>query len=309
MADAIVRFYESTDDATLERGNLFHALLGTHLAQFTPLFPFIDAPWRTAFKADIDAADAFPKDDQVVGQIKINTGDVGEAMGRGRSAFGTLGVYAKLTWPEDKNRQRQFGQDLWVERRNSQTGIIEGLQLAYNVANMAANKVELIAKGFLQVSIDNLQALALEIQNKNDLQELSKSLRGPSTGDRVMLHNIFFGKMQILNAASEVVFADDAARQELYNLYPVGSGTASTVVIVTVNVAGGAPAVGASVQSNAPLVAQTTGADGKVTFESVDMPELITFSITPSGGGAAVIFPDQYPVVLGQVNNITLTMP
>lgn len=285
MAQPIEPLFSLNYDVMLERAQVFHDRLEVELASFTAKFPWLDAVWLAAFEADIAAADAYPTDEEVTLDIKVLTGDVRGAMQQGYAGLNTLGVYAKLAWPNDLARQRVFGQQNWYKSRNSTLKLQECLQLAHTKADSAAYKAALLAKGYTQPQIDQLGTLAGELNTKNGLQEAAKAGRKVSSRDRVALLNIVWQHMQTINVCAAVVWANDAERQAQYELYPGGSGgnadsgTVNILGTVTAQT-GAAPINGAKltlVDGNDPdtLLAQSiTGPDGtyKLTVEDLSDP-------------------------------------
>ncbi len=226
MAQEIERVFGLPDDEMLERAQVFHDRLTPELAGFTARFPWLDATWLTAFQNDITAADQFPKDESVTLDIKILTGDVNSAMQQGYAALQALGGYAKLAYPTDISRQRGFGQQYWRDAYSNTLKLQEALELAYAKADSAELKPALLAKGYTQTDIDQLETLATELQTKNGLQEAAKIGRKVSRHDRVSLLNVVWDHMRTVNICASVVWASDAARMEQYQLYPsAGGGT------------------------------------------------------------------------------------
>lgn len=235
MAEKIERKFTGTDDAMLERAEVFHDQLTLELADFTARFPWLDAAWLTAFQNDIDAADAFPKDDSVTLDIKVLTGDVTAAMQQGYAGLQTLGGYAKLAWPTDMARQRVFGQQNWKKAYSSTLKLQEALELAHTKAENASYKADLLAKGYTQAEIDMLETLSDEIKLKNRLQEAAKAGRKVSVHDRVSLLNVVWAHMLTINTCASVVWAADAERKGVYNMYPSSGGGSGTSTKVTIS--------------------------------------------------------------------------
>ncbi len=224
MAQEIERVFKMPDDVMLERAQVFHDRLTPELAGFTARFPWLDATWVTAFQNDITAADQFPKDESVTLDIKILTGDVNSAMQQGYAALQALGSYAKLAYPTDISRQRGFGQQYWGNAAKSTLKLQEALELAYAKADSAELKPALLAKGYTQADIDQMETLAMELQTKNGLQEAAKIGRKVTRHDRVSLLNVVWDHMRTVNICASVVWAADAARMEQYQLYPSAGG-------------------------------------------------------------------------------------
>ncbi len=240
MAEKIERKYIGSDDSMLERAEVFHDRLSIELVDFTARFPWLDAAWLTAFQNDIDAADAFPKDDSVILDIKVLTGDVTGAMRQGYAGLQSLGGYAKLAWPTDVARQRVFGQQHWTKAYNNTLKLQEALELAHEKADSASYKPELLAKGYTQAEIDLLATLSDEIKLKNRLQEAAKAGRAVSAHDRIAMLNVVWEHMLTINTCAKVVWAADAERQDQYKLYASSgsSGNDDDTPTTEVNISG-----------------------------------------------------------------------
>ncbi len=238
MATELQRTFKLADDVMLERGQVFHDQLNGELADFTARFPWLDAAWLTAFQADITAADAFPKDESVILDLKVLTGDVTAAMQQGFAALQTLGAYGKLAWPNDVARQRVFGQDTWRDAYNNTLKLQEALELAHTKADSASYKPDLLAKGYTQVEIDQLNTLATDLQTKNGLQEALKVGRHVTKHDRIALLNVVWEHMKTINTCASVVWAADAERMDQYQLYPSSGGGGDDLPTGVVNISG-----------------------------------------------------------------------
>ena len=222
MAKTIKRTFKLSDDVMLERAGVFHGALESELANFTSRFPWMDAAWLDAFKNAIDVADAFPKDESLRLDIKVLTSDVRTAMRQGFAALQALAGYARLAWPDDRARQRGFGQDGWRKAKANTLRMQESLHLAHDTANSAELKPALLNKGYQQADIDALSTLSEQIRLNNGQQESAKQDRKVMLHDRISLVNTVWAQMQTISTCASIVWAADAARMARYELYPMG---------------------------------------------------------------------------------------
>ena len=144
-------------------------------------------------------------------------------MQQGYAALQTLGGYAKLAYPTDAARERVFGQQYWADARDNTLKLQEALELAHAKADSASYKPDLLAKGYTQIEIDQLDTLATDLQTKNGLQEAMKMGRHVTKADRIALLNVVWEHMRTINVCASVVWAADAERMEQYQLYPSSS--------------------------------------------------------------------------------------
>jgi hypothetical protein len=305
MAEEIIREYNMADDVMLERADTFHDALALELPSFTLRFPWMDPVWLTALRNDIDAADAFPTDENVVMDLKVLTGDVGSAMQQGYAALQTLGVYAKLAYPKDEARQRVFGQQYWQDARSSTLKLQEALELAHDKADHVDYTTTLVTKGYTVLEIAGLATLAGELQLKNRLQESAKLGRKVSRHDRVALHNVVWNHMQTLNTCATVVWAADAERMAQYQLYPSQSADITTQVAVIVSDPMTSPVPGVNVRlTNTALPPIVTDATGKAIFADNSLPELLDVRLEHTSMGVRD-YPGQ-AIVLNEANELRL---
>lgn len=219
MSKPIKRVYTFSDDVMLQRAQVVFDALSEELADFSARFPWLDAVWLAAFGNDIQAANAFAKDNSTVLEVKVLTGDVGSAQRQGYAALQTLGWYAKLAWPADVARQRVFGQDRWRDAYDHTLKLQQALELAHSKAEDSDYKGALLAKGYTQAEMDSLETLSEEIMLKNRLQEAAKNGRTVSSHDRVAIHNTVWHHLQTVGICAGLVWRNDAERRGRYNLY------------------------------------------------------------------------------------------
>jgi hypothetical protein len=99
----------------------------------------------------------------------------------------------------------------------------ELLELGYRQASIASQKTALIAAGYTQALIDELQTISDTIDSLNAEQEDMLAERGDRTQTRIEAYNAVWEFMQKINKASKVTFEDNPAKLEMYLLYPTAS--------------------------------------------------------------------------------------
>ena len=233
--ESIVRLYNMEDEVMISRAKVQHGLLTTDLALFTAKFPWIDATYLTSYLTDTNTADAFPVDDTVMTNLTVLTSDVNASMDEGKNALKMLFLYAEITYPKDKVKQRVFGQDRMDKARNDQEKMENLLEHANSMARNDPYKTDLLGKGYTQLQIDGLMTISDNISTKNTLQESAKAKRPVTTQDRIKVYNIVFDRMSLISTCAQVVFFGDAAKIEQYRAYPSSSGATTTASVHVVN--------------------------------------------------------------------------
>jgi hypothetical protein len=224
MAEEIIREYDMDDLLMLQRAQVFHDNFITDQATFVADFPHLATPFETEFQTAIDDADDLPSGAEVDGEIAVITEQLNDQLPIARKALQKLYTYVELAW-NSKARDNEFGRNKYEKSRNSQIKMKELLELAHRVAEKPANKTALLAVGYTQGAIDELQTIENEIDSLNALQEEKLSSRGVKTETRIKAFNNVFSYMQSINKASKVTFADSQAKIDQYMLYPTSSSS------------------------------------------------------------------------------------
>jgi len=219
--EKVIRKYNKSDVLLLEQSQTMLDNFIEDIAEFTPKYPGMDATYATAWQTAINDADDAPDDEEVLGDQKQKTLAVTDTMRLAQNKYSALVTYLKMIYKDDQKAVLDhFGSSRYRKDRNKQLKLKELMDLAYERANSATYKAALIAKGFLQTDIDELNTLAQQLLSFNQQQEKSKTDRPEIRQDRVTLHNNAWNIMTEVNIAASVVFINDYARQQHYLLYP-----------------------------------------------------------------------------------------
>lgn len=222
MSEQIEREYDMDDLAMLERAQVFHDNFVADQATFVADFPYMATPFETDFQTAIDTADAIPSAQEVEGEISEVTFDLNEQLPLGRKALQKLYTYVDLVWPKGQ-KDSSFGRSKYEKARNSQVKMKELLEQGHRQADKASNKAALLAAGYTQAAIDELETIMTAIDTLNREQENLLSERGDKTYERISAYNAVWDYMKKINSASKVTFVDNPAKINQYLLYPTSS--------------------------------------------------------------------------------------
>lgn len=306
MAEEITRLYNIEDELLLTRAQTQKDALSTDLASFTARFPWIVTAYLTSYQTDIDTAEAFPDDDTVMTDIKVLTSDVNASVAEGKSNLNILFLYSEITYPDDKVKQRVFGQDRMEKARNDQEKMMNLLEHANSFADKNPYKADLLAKGYTQVEIDALLTVADNIRDKNRLQENAKASRPVTTQDRIIVYNTVFSRMRLIFKCAQVVFAGNAAKIEQYRVYPPqATPSATTLSIHASNASTGENFANLTVTVAGTALTDITDDGGIANLDlGVISDETVTLEVTNDG-----IDPQTFsnlPIIPGEDNVIEL---
>lgn len=232
MAKDIVREFTMEDLVMLERAQVFHNAFLTDEGSFTAAFPHLMAPFAADFQTAIDEADAIPSGSEVDAEIAVVTEELNDLLPLGQKALQKLFTYANVAF-NSKAKVNLFGKNKYEKARTSDLRMKELLEQAHRQAEVADYKTALLAAGYTQADIDELQTISDDIDAKNALQEDMLSSRGDKSEARIIAYNKVWGFMKQINTASKVVFVDNPAKIELYLLYPTHHSNLSKVQNLT----------------------------------------------------------------------------
>ena len=304
----IIRKYRHKDEEMLVKAEVMANLLSADMALFTAKFPFVNPSFLTSFNGSIDSANAFQLDEAIVSNISVLTSDVNNKVLEGHEALRVLGVYAEVAFLNDAARQGAFGQNTWAAAKVDQEKMMNALEAANAKANEDGYHDALIAKGYTDAEIENLNTIAAAIRSLNLLQESAIMERPVTTQDRVVLYNSVWDQMKILNITSKVVFAGNPAKLEQYMLYP--NSTNPTTLRISVKEKDSAePLANAIIElTNTELASKTTDEDGNVEFISTTLTDLVSISIKMTEDADPVLYQNE-SIAPGLVNELDLTVP
>jgi hypothetical protein len=102
---------------------------------------------------------------EVVDAQVEKTEAVTEAMALAADKYSSLIVYLRMIYKDKaESKLARFGYKRWRRARHKQKELKELLELAYSRANSVTYKDDLIAKGFVQTDIDELNTLAQQLE-------------------------------------------------------------------------------------------------------------------------------------------------
>ncbi len=302
MSDPILRNYNMEDELMLVRSQTMKDNVNADLVAFTARFPWIVPAYLASWQSDIDTAHAFPLDNAVLDDQTVLTNDVNASMEDAKGKLRTLFLFAEITYPKDTVRQRVFGQNQMDKARNDQEKMMNLLQHAYSFAKKDPYKTDLLAKGYTQVEIDALQTLAVNIENKNRLQENAKSQRPVTTQDRTEVYNSVFDQMPLISTCAQVVYAGNSAKINQFRVYPPSSGQVTGADVQVLNTATNLPVQGVTVKlTNTALAAATTDAGGLTHFNLGTTPPP-SVDVEVSGASIATQVFAAQPILDGEAN-------
>jgi hypothetical protein len=214
----INKLYRIEERYILQKAKLFLSNFIKHKVKFIDMFPILADPFESDFEIAINEAKILEFDDENLAKISMLKYDIDEKMAEAVSGLSNLFVYVKLAY---KNRAdwESFGWKLFKKARQNYLKMVNLLEIATKRAAEPDQWAKLTAKGYKLASREALEELATDIENLQFDLENKKNYRKRQTVIRIEKYNAIWEKMQELNRASKLVFADSPALQRAFYLY------------------------------------------------------------------------------------------
>lgn len=220
-ADLVVkRNYYFPDDRMLEQSQVMLAMFESDKAAFTALYPYLADPFAAEWQQAIDSAHALPLARAETANQKVATENMKNKMAEARDFFGRFASYVRLLFPDSEASQGIFGLDDFRAVRFSAPRLSELLHFAYEQANDAAYKADLIALGFTAADIAKLDTLSAELYSLYLEQDEIRTWNRVLTEERVKAYNKVWDFSRKVAYASKQVFEWEYAKLQTYMLYP-----------------------------------------------------------------------------------------
>lgn len=215
----MTRTYNMPDDEMLEWARDLRELFVQYKADFIALDT---AVFSDPFAADwlplIEAAEAVQTDEERDDALTGLTDIVTEQMGLSRAKYATLSYFVNKAFATNPSARNEFGLDDYDAARASQKKMVTFLARQYRLAN-GKYKVQMLAAGFTQPQIDELNAMAAELATENTAQNVFAKTVTVDTNARIATLNAAWEPARKVNAASKAKFYNDAVRLNLF-LFP-----------------------------------------------------------------------------------------
>ena len=218
----MARDYSSTDEYMVERSETLQGLFSDagNLPDFTVFDPNLDAAfaaqWQTAIDAAVATVSGETVDDQVVQLTQIVDG----AMKNCRKKYIEVKYFFNLAFPGNVGIMKEMGLDDYVTARNRQMRMVFFTENLHAAAEK--NKVALIAAGYSQLRIDEIETFRAALQTANKNQNKFLKGRPVLTQEREKIFNTCFGFTNRVCDAALSVYYDDDVKGGLFVFEPSG---------------------------------------------------------------------------------------
>ena len=298
MAIKIVRLYNCPDSVMLVSADTLYVLYVEDESEFFAYNPVMFPPgFKTIFQTHITAARDVIKDVVVVDEQQEETFEVTAKMKECFSYFQKMKPTIMFTFPNKPAVWNQFGFNDYDFARRSQGRMVQFMDMLHKTS--VKYSVELIAKGWTQLKIDECETLAGQLNVENTEQEQAKKNRPVETQERIVILNTCWEDMVFVTNAAKAVFYDDYAKLHQYTL-PSGGGDEQHTFDVDV-------ITGATVN----ILQQIFTANDEITLENTGTGDLdfglmkLVGDVVNAGTGVNVAAGTTQTVTASQLGDVT----
>ena len=210
----VKRVFASADSKMTEAARTILGLLTTDIAAFTAFDSTMNSAFLTDYENAINDADTVVADTAVIDQLVSKTENVMELMDMARSKYRDVKYFVQKAFPNSAGIQGEFGLNDYNQARKSTAQMIQFLDEMHNACTTYS--AVLITAGYNQVAIDDIVVIRDKLLQSNLKQEVFKKERPKLTEDRIIILNKCYNMMVQVNAAAQLVFRDDYAKQKQY---------------------------------------------------------------------------------------------
>ncbi len=237
----IVRMYNGTDAFMTESARIIHDLFAIDIALFTAFDSTLDGAFKTSYLAEVTAAEQVIADTAIVDQQVSLTEKADVSMDAARNKYNEIKYFVQKAFKESMGTQNEFGLNDYERARKNKSQMAQFLFELHVAADKYSN--QLIMVGYNQAGIDAILPLREELLTNNISQKVFQKQRPKLTEDRIKVLNACYKSMVQINAAAQIVFMNDFAKQNQYVYLPSseqddslefsGAVAANTVLLIS----------------------------------------------------------------------------
>lgn len=213
----VKRIYTTSDAHMSVSSGVICGLFEEDIDRFTTFDNNMNAAYLAAFKAAVDAAEIVVRDSIVKSVQAGKTETVEAVMEKARLKFHHVKFFVQKAFANSIASQQEFGLKDYVKLRDNTTKMIGFLDLMHGVC--VVHSAPLIAAGFSAAGIAEIETIMHELSESNLQQHAAKKERPVLTDERITTLNKCYSIMAQVNAAAQLIFSDDFAKQKQYRFY------------------------------------------------------------------------------------------
>lgn len=208
------RAYTISDADALELGKTTRGCFVQDQADFIAFDSKFSSPFETDWLNEIIAAEGEATDNNILSQQSAFTAEVTKCMEDSQRIFQSSKYHIEKAFPKNTAIQNEFGYSDYDKSRKVQSRMVQFMsQFDKTVVKYSA---QLIAQGFTQAKIDEINSIKTALDTANQKQEAFKKDRPVFTQERVGKMNAAWERMQVVCNAAKYVYPENHAKQSRY---------------------------------------------------------------------------------------------
>lgn len=207
----------------VERSETLQQLFENNLADFTAFDPDLDSAFNIDWKAAIEAAINITSGETVDDELQSYTQDTLAALTNCQKKYIEVKYYFAKAFPGNRAVMKEMGLDDYKRSRERQMRMVffmENLHL-----KSEKYKVQLLANGYTQLKIDEIDTLRLALQAANKAQNAFSKGRPVLTQDRENIYNTCYDITAQICDAADSVYYNNEVKRNLFVFEPVGGSS------------------------------------------------------------------------------------
>lgn len=168
------------------------------------------------FKSEIDAARAVVKDMVIIDELAKETEDVVKKVQECIDHFNELRFFVEKAFPNSDAMLNQFGYNDYREATKNQGKFLQFMEMLVLTVDKYNN--ELLAQGYTNAKINQIETLAEELRQEQQEQEQFKKTRVLLTEKRINIMNKPWLRMLDIYDAAKTIYKDSPSKVAEYEL-------------------------------------------------------------------------------------------
>jgi hypothetical protein len=260
--------YNITDPEMFEASKTKRGFFLTDKADFIGFDADFDDPFAADWLAAIGDAENIDSDEALDDESTQLTEAVEDEMEKCRDKFQDSKYFIEKTFPYNVGKWNEFGYDNYDDCRRVQLKMVQFMKTFHRKATKY--KLPLIAKGYTQLMIDEIETRRAALDDANQAQEDFKGEMGSQNQERYKENNDVWNIMVKVCTAGKRIYKNNYAKYQRY-LLPPGeeSPEALSITGLVTDVANGNPLQGANLELLPDAVNTQTAANGRYNFAAL----------------------------------------
>ena len=208
------RVYAMSDAEALSLEKTIRSCFLQDQADFAAFDARFSTPYETDFLNDITAAEEEAADNNILTQQSGLTAEVEKWIEASKKSFQSSKYFIEQAFPSNTAVHKEFGYGDYEKARKSQVKMIQFMKQFHKTA--VKYSTQLIAKGYAQAKIDEIDSIKTALDEANLKQEAFKKDRTVFTQERVGKMNTAWKRMQDVCNAAKNIYAENYAKYSRY---------------------------------------------------------------------------------------------